>query len=139
MYKTKSVWGGTAGKVLAALLLLAVIFAAVSLTLARSAYGKSLLGKEDIKVAESVDNGDGTLDLSLRINELGRYLSGYKTEKSGDKLVIKLYSSAREGDLKPDKTGAYSLRLKLYDDTGSVVQEGPGGEEHVLVKIKTGS
>ena len=139
MNKTKSVWGGVAGKIIATLMVLSVICGAVTVTLAYSVYGDSLLSKDEIKVISSIDNKNGTINIKLRLEKPGYYLSDYKTEKVGDKLMVKLYSSVREGDIKADSTGAYTLDFKVDTGVKSVVQEGPDGEEYILVKVNIAS
>ncbi len=135
MNDTRTIWGGITGKIIALFLVLAVIFGCIAASLAYAGYGKSLLSKEDINVLSSENNKDGTLSVRFRIDKPGSYLSAYKTYKEEDKLMVKLYSSTREGDFKVDSTGVYTLNFKVDKDTGSVVQEGPKGEEYILVKV----
>lgn len=135
MKETKTVWGGVAGKVIAGLMVLALICGAVSATLAYSSYGRSLLSKEEIDNVNVIDNKNGTISVKFRVDKEGYRFSGYKSSRDGDKLVLKLYASVREGDVKADSTGMYTINVKVDEDMKSVVQEGPGGEKYTLVKI----
>lgn len=136
MEKTQSVWGGVAGKIIALLAVLAVVCGAVAASLAYAAYGKALLSSDDIKVISSNDNKDGTVSVKLRVTKSGCFLTDCKTERDGEKLVLKLYSSLRESDTyKADETGVYSLVFKVDKNMSRIVQEGQDGAEYTLVRI----
>lgn len=136
MGKTQSVWGGVAGKIIALCAALAIICGAVAASLAYAAYGKSLLSSDDIKVISSSDNKNGTVSVKLRITKSGCLLTDCKSERDGEKLVLKLYSSLRGNDeYKADETGVYSLVFKVDKDMSRIVQEGQDGAEYTLVRI----
>ena len=135
MEKTKSVWGGAAGKLIAALIIIALVFAVISAVLANSLYGDRLLSKDDIKVIGGTSSKDGTVSVKFRITKPGNYLSACKTRKSGDKLMVKLYSSLTESSYKADTSGIYTLDFSVDADLKNVVQEGHGGEEYILLKV----
>lgn len=135
MEKTRSAWGGVAGKVIALLAVLAVICGAVAAALAYAAYGESLLSSSEIKVISSENNKDGTVSVRLRVTKSGCFLSSYKTERVEDRLVVRFYSSVREGSLKADNTGVYTLSFRVDENMSKIVQEGDGGAEYTLVRI----
>lgn len=135
MEGTKTVWGGVVGKVIATMLVLAIVCGAVAATLAYTAYGESLLSKEEIKNINVSDNKNGTLSIKFRVDKEGYRFSSFKTEKDGETLIVKLYSSIRGGDTKANSAGVYTITVRMTEDMKSVVQEGPGGEKYTLVKL----
>lgn len=136
MGKTQSVWGGVAGKIIALCAALAIVCGAVAASIAYAAYGKSLLTSDDIKVISSADNKNGTVSVKLRLTKSGCFLSDCQTERDGERLVVKLYSSLRGSDAyKADETGVYSLVFKVDKDLSRIVQEGQDGAEYTLVRI----
>lgn len=135
MDKVKSVWGGVAGKVIALFLLLALIFSAVAITLARSVYGGSLLSSSEISIVRTTESGNGTVAISFKILKSGCFFANYDLEKSEDKIYIKFYSSVREGDVKSDYTGTYKISFEIDGSVKTVVQKGPGGEEVAILNV----
>ena len=136
MLKIKSVWGGVWGKVLAALIVLSVVCGVLALTLNWAVRGDVLLTKDDITVSNSVDNGDDTVTVKLRVEKAGFYLSDVKTEKSGDKLMVNFYATVEKSDTyKMDNAGYYSVVFPFDKDTKTIVQEGKDGNEYTLVTL----
>jgi len=136
MDKTISIWGGTKGKLLAAFIVLAVVFGAVALSLSYAVYGDVLLEKDEVVVSGSTDNGNNSVTVKLRLEKNGFYLSDIKTEKAEDKLVVKLYASVENTEkYRADGSGFYSLSFDFDADIEKIVQEDSDGEEHTLVTL----
>ncbi len=136
MDKTISIWGGNKGKLLAALLVLAVVLGAVAISLAYAVHGDVLLTKDEVVVDSSVDNGDNSVSLKFRLEKSGFYLADVKTEKDGDMLVVKFYGAVNtDGKYSTDSAGFYKIKLRFDGDIKKIVQEDSDGEQYTLVTL----
>lgn len=136
MDKTNSLWGGAVGKVLASLLVVALVCGALALAISYAVYGDVLLTQDEVVVSNSADNGDNSVSVKLRLEKPGFYLSDIKTERTEDKLMVKLYASVDKSDkYKTDSAGYYSVDFSFDADIKSIVQEGDDGKEYTLVVL----
>lgn len=136
MDKTISVWGGAKGKLLAAFIVLGVVFGAIALSLSYAVHANVLLDSDEVVVSSSSDNGNNSVTVKLRIEKSGFYLSKVKTVREEDKLIVKLYASVEGTDkYKTDISGSYTLSFDFDADVKTIVQEDSDGETHTLVTL----
>ena len=136
MIEIKSVWGGVLGKIIASLLVIGALCGVLALTLYFAVNGDVLLNKDEIKVSDSVDKVNNNVTVKFRVEKQGFYLSDIKTEKSGDKLMVKLYASVKGSEkYKADDLGNYAVDFKFDSEINSIVQEGDDGDEYTLVVL----
>lgn len=134
--KASCVWGGVKGKLIAACLVLAFVCGVLALAFSYAMHGDVLLDTEQVVVNSSVDNGDNSVAVKLRLEKNGFFLSDIKTRKDGDKLFVKLYSSVTPSDkYKMDSTGHYVVDLSFDEDIKQIVQEGKNDDEATLVTL----
>lgn len=136
MYKINTLWGGAAGKIMAALIVLFVVCGVLVASLAYAAYGDVLLTQDEVVVSSSAQNGSKSVSVKLRVDKAGFYLSDVKYEKVGSKLMVKLYGSVQKSDeYVMDSTGYYNVDFNFDKDVKTIVQEGDDGKEHTLVTL----
>lgn len=137
MENNKCFWGGVLGKVVAACIVLGVVFGAVALSLLYTKHADVLLDVTEVDITDSdYDEESGTLVLYVKSKKSGYCISDVKTyeKETGTgkniktKLMVKFYGSLSHGDYTPDEDGVYTLKIKIEnDDIYTVVQE---GKEH---------
>lgn len=136
MYRTDTIWGSAAGKIMAALIVLFIVCGVLAASLAYAAYGDVLLTQDEVVVVSSAQNGDKSVTVRLRLDKPGFHLSDIKTEKKGSKLMIELYGSVQRNDAYVmDSTGHYNIELNFDKGIKNIVQEGDDGKEHTLITL----
>jgi len=132
MEKNKTIWGGAVGKTVAFLLVIGLVCAVLACAAAYALYHDEQLLTNEIKLRSAAHDGYGTVTIRFAVDKGGYRFSGFKTERNGDWITVKLYACAAGSGAYTAENGDYTISVKVDKSVKEIVQEASNGTRSLI-------